>query len=232
MQFQDYVTANILKPLGMRHSRYQTSVPAPGTVAPIIQGDRSSPSRSPTCSHPVASCPHPRDMAQLAKVFTNDGKVGGKRILSSAAIQQMAADETATTLRVGPPSFLRYGLGWDSVQDPALKVRWCARLDQRRRHRRLPRVVRHCPDDGLAVVVEGAGRSFSSIAAETVAQTVLLNALVGRAPSRRCPKQVGGEPGKGKVTSKMAKKKIKETLRAHSWPRTETLKLTKGRTGP
>ena len=53
MSYQDYVTANILKPLGMRHSSYQTSVPAPGTVAPVIKGGRSSRSRSPTSSPPV-----------------------------------------------------------------------------------------------------------------------------------------------------------------------------------
>ena len=38
MPFQDYVTKNILKPLGMKHSIYPTSVPAPGTVAPVIAG--------------------------------------------------------------------------------------------------------------------------------------------------------------------------------------------------
>lgn len=46
-------------------------------------------------------------MAQLAKVFTGDGVVGGERILSISAIQQMAADETATTLKVGPHRWRR-----------------------------------------------------------------------------------------------------------------------------
>ena len=138
--------------------------------------------------------------------------------LSSAAIQQMAADETATTLLVARPvscatAWLGFGPG------PGVEVRWCARLDQRRRHRRLPRVVRHCPDDGLAVVVEGAGRSFSSIAAETVAQTVLLNALVETSAIKKMPKRSAVSRARAQVTSKMAKKKIKR-LSAHSWPRT------------
>ena len=228
MPFQDYVTDNILKPLGMRHSRYQTSVPAPGTVAPIIQGGQVQPIEITNLFASGGLMSTSRDMAQLAKVFTNDGKVGGKRILSSAAIQQMAADETATTLRVGPPSFLRYGLGWDSVQDPALKsagvLGWTKGGDTVDYHASFA----IAPDDGLAVVVEGAGRSFSSIAAETVAQTVLLNALVETSAIKKMPKQVGGEPGKGKVTSKMAKKKIKR-LSGTFLAQNETLKLTKGK---
>ncbi len=161
----------------------------------------------------------PDEMARLAMVFTNDGKVGGKRILSSSAIQQMAVDETATTLRVGPPSFLRYGLGWDSVQDPALKsagvLGWTKGGDTVDYHASFA----IAPDDGLGVVVLGAGRSFSSIAAETVAQTVLLNALVETGAIKKMPKQVSGTPGKGQVTSKMATRRSSNS-RARSWPRT------------
>ena len=102
MQFQDYVTAKIRSHWAcgtratrrrFRHLNCRPDHPR-GQVQPIeitnlfASGGLMSTSR---------------DMAQLAKVFTNDGKVGGKRILSSAAIQQMAADETATTLRVGRP---------------------------------------------------------------------------------------------------------------------------------
>lgn len=121
MPYHDYVTANILKPLGMKHSRYQTTVSAPGTVAPIIYGGKAQPIEITNLFASGGLMSTADDMARLALVFTNGGTVGGTRILSRSAIQQMAADETATALRVGPPSFLRYGLGWDCVQDPALK---------------------------------------------------------------------------------------------------------------
>lgn len=228
MPYQDYVTANILKPLGMKHSRYQTSVSAPGTVAPIIEGGRVQPIEITNLFASGGLLSTSLDMAQLAKVFTNDGKVGGKRILSSAAIQQMAADETATTPRVGPPSFLRYGLGWDSVQDPALKsagvLGWTKGGDTVDYHASFA----IAPDQRLAVVVEGAGRSFSSIAAETVAQTVLLNALVEAGSIKKMPKQVSGTPGKGKVTAGMAKKKITR-LSGTFLAQSETLRLTRGK---
>ena len=224
--FQDYVTANILKPLGMGHSRYQTSVPAPGNVAPIIQGGKAQPIEITNLFASGGLVSTSKDMAQLARVFMNDGVVGGKRILSSSAIQQMAADETATTLRVGPPSFLRYGLGWDTVEDPALRsagvLGWTKGGDTVDYHASFAIV----PDHGLGVVVLGAGRSFSSIAAETVAQTVLLNALVETGAIKKMPEQVGGTPGKGKVTSKMAKKKTSR-LTGTFLAQNSTLRLTK-----
>jgi len=42
-------------------------------------------------------------------------------MLSSSAIRLMSVDQTTTTLRAGSPSGFRYGLCWDTVEDPALK---------------------------------------------------------------------------------------------------------------
>jgi CubicO group peptidase (beta-lactamase class C family) len=89
---QDYVTANILKPLGMKSSRYPTSVPAPGTVAPIIQDGKAQPIEITNAFATGGLMSTPEEMTRLAMVFMNDGKVGGKRILSSSAIEQMAVD--------------------------------------------------------------------------------------------------------------------------------------------
>jgi CubicO group peptidase (beta-lactamase class C family) len=228
MPYHDYVTANILKPLGMKNSRYQTTVSAPGTVAPIIQGGKAQPIEITNLFASGGLMSTADDMARLAMVFTNGGTVGGTRILSRSAIQQMAADETATALRVGPPSFLRYGLGWDCVQDPALKsagvLGWTKGGDTVDYHASFA----IAPDQRLGVVVLGAGRSFSSIAAETVAQTVLLNALVDTGAIKRMPAQVSGTPGKGKVTAKMAKARITR-LTGTFLAQNETLKLTKVR---
>ena len=205
MSYRDYVTSNILQPLRMRHSDYQTSVPAPGTVAPIIQDGKPQPIEITNAFASGGLVSTSNDMAQLAKVFTGDGVVGGKRILSSSAIQQMSVDQTATTLRVGPPSVLRYGLGWDTVQDPALKsagvLGWTKGGDTIDYHAALT----VAPDQGLAVVVEGAGRGFAGIKT-TVAQTVLLNALVESGAVKKMPKQVSGMPSKEKATKRDIKR--------------------------
>jgi len=228
LPIQDYVAANILKPLGMKHSRYQTSVPAPGTVAPIIEDGKAQPIEITNLFASGGLMSTAEDMARLALVFTNDGKVDGKRILSSSAIRQMGADETATTLLAGPPSFLRYGLGWDCVRDPSQNsagvLGWTKGGDTVDYHASFA----IAPDHGLGVVVLGAGRSFSSIAAETVAQTILLNALVETGAIKKLPEQVSGSPGKGKVTAKMAKAKINK-ITGTFLAQNGTLRLTKGK---
>ena len=226
LPFHQYVKANILTPLRMRHSGYPTSVPKSGTVAPIIQGGRAQPVEITNAFATGGLMSTSRDMAQLAKVFTSNGVVGGRRILSSSAIAQMGVDETATTLKVGPRSFLRYGLGWDSVQDPALKsagvLGWTKGGDTVDFHASFA----IAPDHRLAAVVEGAGQGFSSIAAETVAQTILLNALVETGAVQSMPAQVSGKPGKGDVTKSMAKKKIRQ-LSGTYLAQADTLRLTK-----
>lgn len=225
MPFQDYVAANILKPLGMSHSGYQTSVSAAGTVAPIIDGGKAQPIEITNLFASGGLLSTAEDMARLAMVFTNGGTVGGTRILSRSAIDQMAADETATKLRVGPPGFLRYGLGWDSVQDPALKsagvLGWTKGGDTVDYHASFA----IAPDQRLGVVVLGAGQSFSSIAAETLAQTVLLNALV-EIGATTMPAQVRGVPGNAKVTAKLARVKTTR-LSGIFLAQNETLRLTK-----
>ena len=112
----------------------------------------------------------------------------------------MGVDQTTTTLRAGSPSGFRYGLGWDTVADPALKsagVRgWTKGGDIGQYHAGFVMA----PDQGLAVVVEGAGTRFSSPSAETIAQTVLLNALVETGAISQLPEQISGKPAKDKAT--------------------------------
>ncbi len=190
VSYQDYVKANILKPLGMRHSSYQTSVPAPGTVAPVIEGGQVQPIEITNFFASGGLMSTSDDMAQFAKVFTGDGVVGGKRILSSSAIQQMGVDQGTTTLQVGPPAG-GFGLGWDSVQEPALKSAGVLGWTKNGATTNYSAQFAIAPDQGLAVVVEGAGRGFG---AGKVAQTVLLNALVETGAVKTMPKQVSGMP--------------------------------------
>jgi len=206
MPLPKYVAKNIFKPLGMRHSLYPSSLPSPGTFAPVISGGKAQPFQVTNIFASGGLMSTPNDMARLAMVFTGQGVVGGKRILSSAAVEQMAVDQTTTTLEAGPPSGFRYGLGWDTVEDPALKsagVRgWTKGGDLVDYHAGF--VI--APDQGLAAVVEGAGTTFSSSSAETIAQTVLLNALVESGAIKKMPKQLGGEPTMDKATPKQIKK--------------------------
>ena len=106
----------------------------------------------------------------------------------------MSVDQTTTTLRAGKPGAFRYGLGWDSMADPALKAAgvrgWTKGGDIGQYHAGF--VV--APDERMAVVVEGAGTGFSSTTAETIAQSVILNGLVETGVIARLPKQVSATP--------------------------------------
>ncbi|MGV1037974.1 MAG: serine hydrolase domain-containing protein [Candidatus Nanopelagicales bacterium] len=198
---QEYADRNIFTPLGMRHSTYADSVPAPGKFAPVIQGGKPEPFDVINVLASGGLLSTSNDMARLAKVFTDDGVVGGKRILSSSAVRKMSVDQTATTLRAGSPGGFRYGLGWDTVADPALKsagVRgWTKGGDIGQYHAGF--VI--APDQGLAVVVEGAGRSFSAGSAETIAHTVALHALLETGAISKLPRQITGKPPKAKATA-------------------------------
>jgi len=202
MSLPDYVAKNVFKPLGMKHSIYPTSLPVPGKVAPVIQGGGVQPFQVPNLFATGALLSTANDMARLAMVFTGEGVVDGKRILSRSAIDQMGADQTTTTLEAAPPGAFRYGLGWDTVKDPALDsagVRgWTKGGDLFEFHAGF--VI--APDQGLAAIVEGAGNSFSSTAAQTIAQTILLNALVEKGDIKKLPKQISGKPDKERATAK------------------------------
>jgi CubicO group peptidase (beta-lactamase class C family) len=202
MSLPDYVAKNILKPLGMKHSVYPTSLPVPGKVAPVIQDGKVQPFQVPNLFATGALLSTANDMARLAMVFTGDGVVDGQRFLSSSAIETMGADQTTTTLEAAPPGAFRYGLGWDSVKDPALNsagVRgWTKGGDLFEFHTGF--VI--APDQGLAAIVEGAGTSFSSTAAQTIAQITLLNALVENGDIKKLPEQISGRPEKEKATAK------------------------------
>ena len=77
-------------------------------------------------------------------------------------------------------------------------------MDQGRRHVDYHASFAIAPDQGLAVVVEGAGRGFGIAA--TVAQTVLLNALVETGAVKKMPEQVSGMPSKQKATRRDIKR--------------------------
>lgn len=207
MPFTDYVAKKILDPLGMKHSTYLTSMPLPGNVAPVVRKGKADPLQVPNILAAGGMLSTSDDMARLAMIFTGDGVVGGKRILSSAAVQQMGTDQTTTTLQAAAPSSFRYGLGWDSVADPALKsagIRgWTKGGDLVQYHA----AFMVAPDNGLAVVVEGAGLTFNSGSAETIGGTVLLNALVESGAVKKMPKQVSTDPpAKDRPTKKQVRR--------------------------
>jgi hypothetical protein len=61
----------------------------------------------------------PGDMMNLAQMTIGGGMFQGQRVVSAAGIAQMGTDQT-TGLLINPSPEWRWGLGWDSVRQPAL----------------------------------------------------------------------------------------------------------------
>jgi len=193
--FTEYVTQQILDPLGMAFSSFVTTEPLPRGIAPVIDlgAEQSIQIANVYAAGGLVSTAN--DMSKLARVFLGAGKVGDTRILSRAAVRRMAKDQTKTTLKVGSPGSWRYGLGWDTVADPGLAVAgvmgWNKAGDTLQHHASFM----IAPDSNLAVIVLTAG-SMSSSKAAAVARVVLLNALTESGEISRMPADMSGAPAK------------------------------------
>lgn len=169
--FEDYVERAIFRPLGMRHSSFQVK---PGVSAPVIVDGKKQPMEYTNIAASGGVVSTPRDMLRLAEVFTGD-RPG---IISASAIAQMGTDQTTTTLKAGPRSNLRYGLGWDDMRYPALAdvglTGWVKGGDISQHHGAFLVV----PDRDLAVMVSAAGTGIDSNLLEAVGGQILLRALV------------------------------------------------------
>lgn len=188
--FEQYAAANIFKPLGMT----QTGFTVTKKSAPVIVDGKQQPQEYTNIAASGGVVSTPQDMLKLAQVFT--GERPG--IVSASALAQMGSDQTTTTLKAGPRSEFRYGLGWDDVADPALSevdvTTWVKGGDVNQHHGAL--LV--APDQDLAVMLSAAGIGIDSGTLESIGGKVLLQALVDTGEMKRLPKPVNGMPAVAK----------------------------------
>jgi hypothetical protein len=189
---QDYVAAHIFAPLGMTHSIMPTTMPAPGTVAPVIIDGQLMPQEITNILASGGIMSTPTDMGYLAAMIMNGGVYAGQRIVSASAIHQMSVPqfEANESLTVTDPDPFMYGLGWDTVQEPGLRavniVGWSKGGDTTDYHA----AFSLAPDQKLAAVVQATGRSIGSGMLETLAQRMLLQALVEKGDLAEMPSPV------------------------------------------
>lgn len=174
--FATYVQEEIFAPLGMNHSRYPVGYFPAGSFATTYSNGAAETQEfgNPFATGGLYSTPS--DMARVAIMLLNGGRIGPVRILSENAIKEMGRDQTAGSFDPESSTHYRFGLGWDSVAAPALKASniaaWCKGGDSRSYHSAL--IV--APSERLAVIVEGAS-AFSSSAAEKIGNRILLRLL-------------------------------------------------------
>jgi len=184
--YPDFVRDNILTPLGMNQSRYQT-VPLPaGTHVQAYSGDTLLPLMALNVYATGGLYSTPGELSHLAMMIINRGVYGSRRILQAASIAAMGQDQLTASFNPVPNESYRYGLGWDTVAQPGLAAvgvtAWQKTGDFPGYYGTNILVL---PDEKLGVVVFGASNRFTSDHAVKISERILLAALVehGRIPA-------------------------------------------------
>src|SRR5881409_259273 len=115
-----FVQDEILTPLGMANTRYPLSAFPAGSYAKAYVKGAAKPQEFVNTLASGGLYSTADDMARIAMMFLNGGRVETTRILSSASVAEMAKDQTIGSFDPIHNKSLAYGLGWDSVSQPGL----------------------------------------------------------------------------------------------------------------
>ena len=118
--YVQFVQDEILTPLGMANTRYPLSAFPAGTYARAYVNGAVKPQEFVNTLAAGAAYSTADDMARVAMMFLGAGAVGTTRILSGAAVAEMAVDQTIGSFDPIHNDSFAFGLGWDSVSQPGL----------------------------------------------------------------------------------------------------------------
>ena len=173
--YVQFVQDEILTPLGMANTRYPLSAFPAGSYAKAYVKGTVKPQEFVNTFASGGAYSTADNMARIAMMFLNGGRVGTTRILSGASVTEMAKDQTIGSFNPIRNDSYSYGLGWDSVSQPGLRAvgfdGWAKEGDSTDYHAAL--VV--SPQAQLGIVVLTPG--LDSTRAIAVAERVLLRAL-------------------------------------------------------
>ena len=170
--YVQFVQDEILTPLGMANTRYPLSAFPAGSYAKAYVKGAAKPQEFVNTFGAGGAYSTADDMARIAMMFLNDGRIGTTRILSGASVAEMAKDQTIGSFNPIHNDSWAYGLGWDSVSQPGLAAvgfdGWAKNGDSYDYHAAL--VVSPKAQLGIVVLTDSLG-------AIAVAERVLLRAL-------------------------------------------------------
>jgi CubicO group peptidase (beta-lactamase class C family) len=194
-EYTDFVRQNILAPLGMNSSRYQTGPLPDDSYANPYAGDTRLQLYFFNVYATGGLFTTPEELSHLAIMLINKGVYGSRRILSERSIAAMAQDQRMGSFNPVPYDEYRYGLGWDTVEQPGLSAvgssSWQKTGDMNGYYGANMAVA---PDEKLGVVVFGASNGFDSSQAVKISERILLRALVERGKLDHMPKQLSSTP--------------------------------------
>src|SRR5205814_4649245 len=173
--YVQFVQDEILTPLGMANTRYPLSAFPAGSYAKAYVKGAAKPQEFVNTLASGGLYSTADDMARIAMMFLNGGRVETTRILSSASVAEMAKDQTIGSFDPIHNKSFAYGLGWDSVSEPGLAAvgfdGWAKGGDTSDYHAAL--VVSPQAQLGIVVLTSGPGSPPPIV----VAERVLLRAL-------------------------------------------------------
>lgn len=175
--FAQFVEQEILKPLGMEHSRYPLDYFPKGSFATPYKGDKAQGQEflGPLGSGGLYSTPS--DLTRFAAMLIGKGSLEGKKILSSRAIESMGEDQTKGKFNPLQGDFFRVGLGWDSVSQSAMATLGIKGWEKGGDTSSYGAALVVLPEEGLSAAVTGAS-GVSSGEATAIAERILARALV------------------------------------------------------
>ncbi len=193
--YPDFVRQNILDPLDMPLSRYQTGPLPDNSYARSYSGTVPLPLYFYNVYASGGLFTTPSELSHLAVMLINKGVYGSRRVLSERAIAAMAEDQRAGQFNPVPNEELRFGLGWDTMAEPGLAAVGISSWDKTGDMNGLFGTnIIVLPEEKLGVVVFGASNSFGSSDAVTICERILFRALIARGRLAKMPDKLPSTP--------------------------------------
>ncbi|WP_306598144.1 serine hydrolase [Geothrix sp. 21YS21S-2] len=189
----DYAKREILDPLGMRHCDF---IPAPrpqnDPYARAFDGMRRCPLEF---ANAYASCgfySSAPDMARLMSMLLDGGSFKGERILSEETVKEMGRQQLPPEAEPLPSPFTAFGLGWDTVCQPALRAAGYEAWAIRGQTPHYASAMILIPSERMGIFVAGATK-LKADALVQVAERILIRALVEKGSIPEMPAPPGLE---------------------------------------
>lgn len=189
--YTDFVARKILRPLGMRRSRFGIETLPPGSYATTLNANGEPNPKEYINVHATGGLySTPGDMGRLAMLLLNGGRLGELRLLSPEAVAEIGWDQSAT-LPLNPLQLNSFGLGWDSVRQPGLAKVGVTAWAKYGGSTYFGTQFDIAPDEGLAVIVMRVGGDLD---VGTLAERILLHALAERGSIAGVPQPLTPNP--------------------------------------
>lgn len=195
-RYPDFVRQNVLEPLEMTTSRYQTEPLPDGVWAKSYDGSVERPLGYTNVYASGGLFSTPEELSHLASMVLGKGLYKSRRILSEAAVAAMAEDQRQGQFNPIPCEAMRFGLGWDSMAEPSLAAAGIKGWQKGGTITNFRTLMTLVPEENLAVVVfvaAGTGSKLSNDDPERINHRILLRALVERGRLAAMPAAVSKE---------------------------------------